>query len=182
MSDHSTIRVCLGCTSGEVSRSESKAVCRWLWQRLVIDGKTPLTDGRNKNYMSEIFEPASDSLQKTTSASGAQARPGSLTHLRQEPAKTFSIILVGSIVVSVLLGYWISHIEEQSRRQRLMEDWMREVTDWIKQHGRKIAGPIGEGLEATKSALAGASHSSARVGRRLHPFLNKQKRSFLNLF
>ena len=81
--------------------------------------------------MSEILEPASESLQKTISASGAQAKPGSLAHLRQEPAKTFSIILLASIVVSVLLGYWISRMEEQSRRQRLMEDWMQEVTHWI---------------------------------------------------
>jgi hypothetical protein len=132
--------------------------------------------------MSEILEPASESLQKTISASGAQAKPGSLAHLRQEPAKTFSIILLASIVVSVLLGYWISRIEEQSRRQRLMEDWMREVTDWIRQHGRKIAAPIREGLEAAKSAVEEASHSSARAGRQLHPFLKKQNRSFLNLF
>jgi hypothetical protein len=132
--------------------------------------------------MSEILEPASESLQKTISASGAQAKPGSLAHLRQEPAKTFSIILLASIVVSVLLGYWISRIEKQSRRQHLMEDWMREVTDWIRQHGRKMAAPIREGLEATKSAVEEASHSSARVGRQLHPFLKKQNRSFLNLF
>jgi hypothetical protein len=132
--------------------------------------------------MSEILEPASESLQKTISASGAQAKPGSLAHLRQEPAKTFSIILLASIVVSVLLGYWISRIEKQSRRQHLMEDWMREVTDWIRQHRRKIAAPIREGLEATKSAVEEASHSSARVGRQLHPFLKKQNRSFLNLF
>ena len=132
--------------------------------------------------MSEILEPASESLQKTISASGAQAKPGSLAHLRQEPAKTFSIILAGSIVVSVLLGYWISRMEEQSRRQRLMEDWMQEVTNWIRQHGRKIAVPIREGLEATKSAVEEVSHSGARVGRQLQPFLKKQRRSFLNLF
>ena len=132
--------------------------------------------------MSEVFEPAGESLQKTNSASGAQAKPGSLADLRQEPAKTFSIILAGSIVVSLLLGYWISRMEEQSRRQRLMEDWMQEVTNWIRQHGRKIAAPIREGLEATKSAVEEASHSGARVGRQLQPFLKKQKRSFLNLF
>ena len=125
--------------------------------------------------MSEVFEPAGESLQKTNSASGAQAKPGSLADLRQEPAKTFSIILAGSIVISLLLGYWISRMEEQSRRQRLMEDWMQEVTNWIRQHGRKIAAPIREGLEE-------ASHSGARVGRQLQPFLKEQKRSFLNLF
>ena len=69
--------------------------------------------------------------------------------------------------------------EAESRRQRLMEDWMQEVANWIREHGRKIAAPIKGGLEATKSAVEEASHSGAR---HVYPFFNKQKRSFLNLF
>jgi hypothetical protein len=63
-----------------------------------------------------------------------------------------------------------------------VEDWMQEVTNWIRQHGRKIAVPIKGGLEATKSAVEEASHSGVRIGRRAHPFFKKQKRPFLNLF
>jgi hypothetical protein len=59
---------------------------------------------------------------------------------------------------------------------------MAMAATWIREHGRKIAAPIREGLEATKSAVEEASHSSARVGRQLHPFLKKQKGPFLNLF
>jgi hypothetical protein len=132
--------------------------------------------------MSEIFEPAVESSRRTVSALGAQAKQKLFAQVRQEPAKTLSIILAGSILVSLLVGYRISRMEEASRRQRLMEDWMREVTNWIGQHGRKIAAPIKGGLEATKSAVEEVSNSSARVGRRLHPFFEKLKHSFLNLF
>jgi len=60
-----------------------------------------------------------------------------------------------------------------------MEDWMQEVANWIREHGRKIAAPIKGGLEATKSAVEEVSHSDAW---HVYPFFKKQKRSFLNLF
>jgi len=41
---------------------------------------------------------------------------------------------------------------------------------------------INESREATKSALERASDSGTRFGRRLRPFFEKQKRSFLNFF
>ena len=102
--------------------------------------------------------------------------------MKQEPAKTFSIILAGSVLVSLLIGYQISRMGEESRRQRVLEDGMREVMNWIRLNGKKIAGPLREGLEATKSAVEEVSDAGARVGRQVPPFLNKQKRSFLNLF
>jgi hypothetical protein len=132
--------------------------------------------------MSEIFEPAGESGRKRNSAFGAGAKEKLLAQVRQEPVKTFSVIIVGSILISALVGYRIFHREEESRRQRLLEDWMREVTNWIGRHGEKIATPIKGSLEATKSAVEEFSNSSARAGRQIQPFFEKQKRSFLNLF
>ncbi len=132
--------------------------------------------------MNEIFEPAVDSSTKTVSALGTKAKQRLLTQVRQKPNMTFSAILAGSILFSVLLGYRISRMQEESKRQRLMEDWMRELMKWIRQNGRKIADPIKGGLEATKSAVEEVSHSSARAGRQVQPFFEQQKRSFLNLF
>jgi len=132
--------------------------------------------------MNENFESTVESSRKMVSSIGAQAKERLLAQVREEPAKTLSIVLAGSVVVSVILGYCISRMEKDSRRERLVEDWMREVTNWIGQQGKKIGAPITEGLEAAKSAVEEASHSSARAGRRLQPFFEKQKRSFLNLF
>jgi hypothetical protein len=132
--------------------------------------------------MNENFESTVESSRKTVSDFGTQAKERLLTQVREEPAKTLSIVLAGAVVLSVLLGYCLSRMEKTSKRERLVEDWMREATDWINQNGRKIAAPIKEGLEATKSAVEGAAQSSARAGRQMQPFFEKQKRSFLNLF
>ncbi len=132
--------------------------------------------------MNENFESTVESSRKTVSDFGTQAKERLLTQVRAEPAKTLSIVLAGSVILSVLLGYCLSRMEKTSKRERLMEDWMREATDWINQNGRKIAAPIKEGLEATMSAVEGAAQSSARAGRQVQPFFEKQKRSFLNLF
>jgi hypothetical protein len=137
---------------------------------------------KERNCMSEIYEPPLESSKKRISAFGVRAKERLLTQVRQEPVKTFSIILAGSILLSVLVGYGISRMEEESKRQRFVEDWMREVTKWIGRHGRNIGDPIRGSLEATKSAVEEFSNSSARVGRHLHPFLEKQKHAFLNLF
>ena len=138
--------------------------------------------------MSEIFgptaqEPAAESSRKTISAFGTRAKEKLLAQVKQEPAKTFLIILAGSILTSFLLGYSISRMEEESRWHRLIEDWIQEMTNWIWEHGRKIAAPIeGGGLEATKSAVEEVSRSAARARGNLQPLFEKQKRSFLNLF
>ena len=131
--------------------------------------------------MSEIYETAVNS-SRTISAMGTRAKERLLAQVKQEPAKTFSIILAGSVLIALLAGYRISRIQEESRRQRLLEDWMQEVTNWIGRHGRKIAAPIRGSLEATKSAVEEVANSGARAGRQVHPFFEDLKRSFLHLF
>ena len=140
--------------------------------------------------MNESFEPTVGSSRNAATTFGAQAKEKILTQVRREPTKTFTIILAASILLSVLIGYRISRMEEESRRQRLIEDWMRNVTNWIRQHGYKMGNPLREGLEATKSAVEeatksaaeGVSKTSARVGRQWQPRIERQKRSFLDLF
>jgi hypothetical protein len=137
--------------------------------------------------MSEILdstaqEPVAESSGKTGYALATRAKEKLLTQVKQEPVKTLLIILAGSILTSFLLGYCISRMEEDSTRQRLIEGWMREMTNWIRAHGRMIAAPIKGGLEATKSAVEEVSRSGTRARGRLHPFFQKQKRPFLNFF
>ena len=137
--------------------------------------------------MSENIDPTTpgqhaESLQKTVSAFGARTKEKLETQVRQDPARTISIMVAGSIVTGFVLGYCLSRMEEENRRDRLVEDGLQEVTNWIRQQGRYIAAPIKEGLEATKSAVEEVSQSGARVGRHLKPFFEKQKRPFRNLF
>ena len=129
--------------------------------------------------MNEVFEQQTDTFKKTASQLGVQASDRLSAQLKRDPAKTLAIILGGAVLVSAAIGYRISRMEHESRRQRLFEDWMKEVTDWIRVNGRKIATPLHEGVEATKSAVGDVSNSTAK---QWLPFFEKQKRSFLNLF
>ena len=136
--------------------------------------------------MSEIFNPTAqppiESAKKTASEFGTRAKERLLAQVKKEPGKTFLIVLAGSIVTSFLVGFCIWRVERESRRQRLVEDWMRQVTNWIEDHGRKVVAPVRGGLEATRSALEEVSRSGERARGRVQPFFEKQKRSFLNLF
>jgi hypothetical protein len=129
--------------------------------------------------MNEVFDPTVESFRKSVAELGTQAKERFSAQVKRDPAKTLSVLLGGAILVSVLVGYGISRMEEESRRDCLMEDWVREVTNWIRRNGRKITDPIQDGLGASKSAVEDATSSTAR---RWLPFLEKQKRSFLNLF
>jgi hypothetical protein len=163
-------------TSLEVNRNlVDDNGCEW-------NGMSVLRPPESENLMNENFESTVESVRKVVPTFGAPAKEKLLAQVREEPAKTLSIVLAGSVVLSVLLGYCISRMEKNSKQERLVENWMREVTNWIGQHGRKIAVPIKEGLEATRAAVEEAADSSASAGRQLKPFFKKQKRSFLNLF
>jgi hypothetical protein len=137
--------------------------------------------------MNEYVDPTAqgsgpDSFQKTIAGLGTRAREKLVTQVKQDPARSITIIVAGSMLAGFLLGYYLSHIEEEKRRHRVIEDSLQELTNWIRQQGSSIAGPIREGLEATRSAVEEVSQSGARLGRQLQPFFKKQKRSFLNLF
>jgi hypothetical protein len=127
-------------------------------------------------------EPTPESLQKTVSEFGTGTKEKILTQVKQDPAKTISIIVAGAIVTGFLLGYCLSRMEEGNKRHRLIEDGVQEIANWIRQRGRNIAAPIKEGFDATRSAVEEASQSGVRAGRKFQPFFEKQKRSFLNLF
>jgi hypothetical protein len=129
--------------------------------------------------MNEVFEPKVESFRKTVSQLGTQTKENLTAQVKREPAKTLTIVLAGSVLVSLAIGYSISRMEQASRRQRFVEDGIREVTNWIRQNGWKMATPLQGGVDAAKSAVADVSNSTAR---RWLPFFEKQKRSFLNLF
>jgi hypothetical protein len=137
--------------------------------------------------MSEIFDstaqkPAGESSGKTISACGTTLKEKLLTQAKQEPAIAFLIVLAGSMMTGLLLGYFIFHNQAESRRQRLMEDWMDEVTNWIREHSRDIAAPVKGRLEAARTAVEEVTRRGAQARGRLQAALKKEKRSFLNLF
>jgi hypothetical protein len=135
--------------------------------------------------MSEIFDStaakqAAESSGKTISACGTSVKDKLLKRANEDPVKTFLIVLAGSTLTGFLVGYCIFRMEAESRRQRLIEDWIEEVTNWIREHSLNIAAPVRGGLEAARTAVQEVSRSGQQVRGRLQPFFKKQKRSFLN--
>jgi hypothetical protein len=85
-------------------------------------------------------------------------------------------------VVSLLIGYFVARVHENAKRQRLIDNWMRELNKWMKQHGGMVTDPLKEGFEAARSAVEEASHSGARLAQQFYPFVKKQKRGFFEIF
>ncbi|HYY29779.1 MAG TPA: hypothetical protein VE860_17690 [Chthoniobacterales bacterium] len=134
--------------------------------------------------MSDVLDSTgAESSGKTSSACGTEVKEKLLTQARQEPAKLILMVLAGSTLTGLLIGYFIFRMEAESRRQRLIEDWMQDVTDWIREHGRSIAAPVKGGLEAARTAVEEVSRSGAQARARLQPlFFGKRKRSLPGLF
>ena len=78
--------------------------------------------------MSEIFEPTPESSTKKAYASGVRAKRKAIGTGTTRTGQDVLNITRGSILRSVLIGYSLSRMEDESRRQRLMEDWMQEAT------------------------------------------------------
>ena len=137
--------------------------------------------------MSEVFnskdnEPSMDLDDKTENGAGNQLGKEAEEKIKEKPAGLFATLLVGSIVVSLLIGYFVARVQENVKRQRLIDNWMRELNKWMKQHGGMVTNPLKEGFEATRSAVEEASHSGARLAQQFYPFVKKQKRSFFGMF
>jgi hypothetical protein len=111
-----------------------------------------------------------------------RAKENMLATTRQQPAVALSGAFVATILIAVLLGYWRGRAEEASKRQRFFEQLIPELTKWMRQHGRRFADPIKEGIEATKSAVEDVSRSGVKLQRHIWPIVEKQKRRFSNLF
>jgi hypothetical protein len=136
----------------------------------------------SEDFDSTTLKPAAASSGKTISAFGTRVKEKLLAQAQQDPAKTLLIVFAGSTLTGLLVGYCIFRSEAESTRRRLIEDWMQELTNWIREHGRNIAAPVKGGLEAARTAVEEVSRSGAQARGRLQPFFEKQKRPFLNLF
>jgi hypothetical protein len=137
--------------------------------------------------MNEAFDPvahkpAADSPTNKAVDIVNRARESVLTTTKQRPAVVLSGAFVATVLIGLLLGYWMGRVEEASKRQHLLEQLIPEFTKWMKQRGRLLAEPIKEGIEATKSAVEDVSRSGANLQRYIRPIVDKQKRRFSKLF
>jgi hypothetical protein len=92
------------------------------------------------------------------------------------------IVLLGSVAISFLMGYFISQQQEAKKREQWAEIFFRQVKDWLAERGRKTAGSVEQGLEYARSAAEQATDKGAEYIRRLKPFHRELPRRFFGIF
>jgi hypothetical protein len=90
-------------------------------------------------------------------------------------------ILLGSVTISFLLGYFIAQQQETKKREQWAEILLGQAKEWLTERGRKTAGSIEQGLEYARSAAEQAAGKGAEYGRRLNPFHREIRRRFLGI-
>jgi hypothetical protein len=92
------------------------------------------------------------------------------------------IVLLGSVAISFLMGYFISQQEEAKKREQWAEILFRQGKDWLTERGRKTAGSVEQGLEYARSAAEQAADKGAEYSRRLKPFHRELRRRLFGMF
>ena len=90
-------------------------------------------------------------------------------------------ILLGSVTISFLLGYFIAQQQETKKREQWAEILLGQAKEWLTERGRKTAGSLEQGLEYARSAAEQAAGKGAEYGRRLNPFHRESRRRFLGI-
>jgi hypothetical protein len=133
-------------------------------------------------------------MNKTFDSSAENVSPGIYPHDRRQNEVTDAIgswkanlkanwlpILLGSVTISFLLGYFIAQQQETKKREQWAEILLGQAKEWLIERGRKTAGSVEQGLEYARSAAEQAAGKGAEYGRRLNPFHREIRRRFLGI-
>ena len=91
------------------------------------------------------------------------------------------IVLLGSVALSFMLGYFIAQQREVRKREQWAEILFRQAKNWLTESGRKTAGSVEHGLEYARSAAEQAAGKGAEYSRRLNPFHRELRRRFFSI-
>ena len=91
------------------------------------------------------------------------------------------IVLLGSVALSFMLGYFIAQQQEARKREQWAEILFRQAKGWLTERGRKTADSVGQGLEYARSATQQAAGKGVEYGRRLNPFHQETRRRFFGI-
>ena len=92
------------------------------------------------------------------------------------------IVLLGSVAISFLAGYFIAQQQEARNREQWGEILFRQAKDRLTERGRKTARSVEHGLGYARSAAEQAAGKGAEYGRRLNPFHRELQRRFFGIF
>jgi hypothetical protein len=90
-------------------------------------------------------------------------------------------ILLGSVTISFLLGYFIAQQHETKKREQWAEILLGQAKRWLTERGRKTADSVEQGLEYARSAAEQAAGKGVEYGHRLNPFHRETRRRVLGI-
>ena len=90
-------------------------------------------------------------------------------------------ILLGSVTISFLLGYFIAQQQETRKREQWAEILLGQAKRWLTERGRKTADSVEQGLEYARSAAEQAAGKGVEYGHRLNPFHRETRRRVLGI-
>ena len=134
-------------------------------------------------------------MNKTFDSSAENVTPGNYPRDRHQNEVTNAIgscwkanlkanwlpILLGSVTISFLLGYFIAQQQETKKREQWVEILLGQTKEWLTERGRKTADSVEQGLEYARSATQQAAGKGAEYGHRLNPFHREARRRFLGI-
>ena len=91
------------------------------------------------------------------------------------------IVLLGSVAISFLVGYFIAQQQEAKKRDQWAEILFRQAKHWFTDRGRKTADSVEQGLEYARSAAEEAVDKGSEYSRRLNPFYREQRHRFFGI-
>jgi predicted negative regulator of RcsB-dependent stress response len=89
----------------------------------------------------------------------------------------FLIVLLGSVALSFMLGYFIAQ-QQEAKREQWAEIFFRQAKNLLTESGKKTAGSVEHGLEYVRSAAEQAAGKGAEYSRWLNPFHRERQKLF----
>ena len=129
-------------------------------------------------------------MNKTFDSSAENVSPGNYPRDRHQNEVTNAIdswkanwlsILLGSVTISFLLGYFIAQQQETKKREQWAEILLGQAKRWLTERGRKTADSVEQGLEYARSAAEQAAGKGVEYGHRLNPFHRETRRRVLGI-
>jgi hypothetical protein len=91
------------------------------------------------------------------------------------------IVLLSSIAISFLAGYFIAQQQEARKRGQWAEILFRQAKHWVTDRGRETAGSVKQGLEYARSTAEQAADKGGEYSQRLNPFHRERRHRFLGI-
>src|ERR1700693_1616733 len=91
-----------------------------------------------------------------------------ISSLKENLKDNLFIVLLGSVAISFLAGYFIAQQQEARKRDQWAEILFRQAKHWVTDRGTDTAGSVKHGLEYARSAGEHAADRGAEDSQRLN--------------